>query len=242
MKNILVLIPTYNESESIILLLKRIDKIRRENIDILKIDILVIDDNSPDKTGQLAQSLNLSGLTVLSLSSKNGIGPAYIAGFKFGLTKNYDFFIQMDADLSHQPEEMIDLVENSDSQIMVIGSRWIKGGSVVNWPKRRRLISRFGTAYAARLLGLKYRDLTSGYRVLPKQLVADIDFSTIKSHGYGFQIEMALQAIKLGYKIKEVPITFIERENGKSKMSFAIVIEAWRMVSLEGLTRRIIRR
>lgn len=242
MKNILVLIPTYNESESIILLLKRIDKISRENIDILKIDILVIDDNSPDKTGQLAQSLNLSGLTVLSLSSKNGIGPAYIAGFKFGLTKNYDFFIQMDADLSHQPEEMIDLVENSDSQIMVIGSRWIKGGSVVNWPKRRRLISRFGTAYAARLLGLKYRDLTSGYRVLPKQLVADIDFFTIKSHGYGFQIEMALQAIKLGYKIKEVPITFIERENGKSKMSFAIVIEAWRMVSLEGLKRRFIRR
>ena len=242
MKNILVLIPTFNESESIILLLQRIDKIRRENIDILKIDILVIDDNSPDKTGQLAQSLNLSGLTVLSLNSKNGIGPAYIAGFKFGLTKNYDFFIQMDADLSHQPEEMIDLVESSDSQIMVIGSRWIKGGSVVNWPKRRRLISRFGTAYAARLLGLKYRDLTSGYRVLPKQLVADIDFFTIKSHGYGFQIEMALQAIKLGYKIKEVPITFIERENGKSKMSFAIVIEAWRMVSLEGLTRRIIRR
>ena len=242
MKNILVLIPTYNESESIILLLKRIDKISRENIDILKIDILVIDDNSPDKTGQLAQSLNLSGLTVLSLNSKNGIGPAYIAGFKFGLTKNYDFFIQMDADLSHQPEEMIDLVESSDSQIMVIGSRWIKGGSVVNWPKRRRLISRFGTAYAARLLGLKYRDLTSGYRVLPKQLVADIDFFTIKSHGYGFQIEMALQAIKLGYKIKEVPITFIERENGKSKMSFAIVIEAWRMVSLEGLKRRFIRR
>jgi dolichol-phosphate mannosyltransferase len=241
-KNILVLIPTYNESESVILLLQRIDKIRRENIDILKIDILVIDDNSPDKTGQLAQSLNLSGLTVLSLNSKNGIGPAYIAGFKFGLTKNYDFFIQMDADLSHQPEEMIDLVESSDTQIMVIGSRWIKGGSVVNWPKRRRLISRFGTAYAARLLGLKYRDLTSGYRVLPKQLVADIDFVTIKSHGYGFQIEMALQAIKLGYKIKEVPITFIERENGKSKMSFAIVIEAWKMVSLEGFKRRIIRR
>jgi dolichol-phosphate mannosyltransferase len=176
------------------------------------------------------------------LNSKNGIGPAYIAGFKFGLTKNYDFFIQMDADLSHQPEEMIDLVESSDSQIMVIGSRWIKGGSVVNWPKRRRLISRFGTAYAARLLGLKYRDLTSGYRVLPKQLVADIDFFTIKSHGYGFQIEMALQAIKLGFKIKEVPITFIERENGKSKMSFAIVIEAWKMVSLEGFKRRIIRR
>lgn len=242
MKNILVLIPTYNESESIILLLKRIDKIRRENIDILKIDILVIDDNSPDKTRQLAQSLNLSGLTVLSLSSKNGIGPAYIAGFKFGLTKNYDFFIQMDADLSHQPEEMIDLFKSSDSQSMVIGSRWIRGGSVVNWPKRRRLISRFGTAYAARLLGLKYRDLTSGYRVLPKQLVADIDFFTIKSHGYGFQIEMVLQAIKLGYKIKEVPITFIERENGKSKMSFAIVIEAWKMVSLEGFKRRIIHR
>ena len=242
MKNILVLIPTYNESESIMLLLQRIDKIRKENIDNLKIDILVIDDNSPDKTGHLAQSLNLSGLTVLSLNSKNGIGPAYIAGFKFGLTKNYDFFIQMDADLSHQPEEMIDLVESSDTQIMVIGSRWIKGGSVVNWPKRRRLISRFGTAYAARLLGLKYRDLTSGYRVLPKQLVADIDFVTIKSHGYGFQIEMALQAIKLGYKIKEVPITFIERENGKSKMSFAIVIEAWKMVSLEGFKRRNIRR
>jgi len=241
-KHILVLIPTYNESESIILLLQRIDKIRRENKNILKIDILVIDDNSPDKTGQLAQSSNLSGLTVLSLNSKNGIGPAYIAGFKFGLTKNYDFFIQMDADLSHQPEEMIDLIEGANSQIMVIGSRWIKGGSVVNWPKRRRLISRFGTAYAARLLGLKYRDLTSGYRVLPKQLAADIDFFTIKSHGYGFQIEMALQAIKLGYKINEVPITFIERENGKSKMSLAIVIEAWRMVTLMGLKRKIVHR
>lgn len=242
MKHILVLIPTYNESESIILLLQRIDKIRRENKNILKIDILVIDDNSPDNTGQLAQSLNLSGLTVLSLKNKNGIGPAYIAGFKFGLTKNYDFFIQMDADLSHQPEEMIDLIEGANSQIMVIGSRWIKGGSVVNWPRRRRLISRFGTAYAARLLGLKYRDLTSGYRVLPKQLAADIDFFTIKSHGYGFQIEMALQAIKLGYKINEVPITFIERENGKSKMSLAIVIEAWRMVTLMGLKRKIVHR
>ena len=242
MKHILVLIPTYNESESIILLLQRIDKIRRENKNILKIDILVIDDNSPDNTGQLAQSLNLSGLTVLSLNYKNGIGPAYIAGFKFGLTKNYDFFIQMDADLSHQPEEMIDLIEGANSQIMVIGSRWTKGGSVVNWPRRRRLISRFGTAYAARLLGLKYRDLTSGYRVLPKQLAADIDFFTIKSHGYGFQIEMALQAIKLGYKINEVPITFIERENGKSKMSLAIVIEAWRMVTLMGLKRKIVHR
>ena len=242
MNHILVLIPTYNESESIILLLQRIDKIRRENKDILKIDILIIDDNSPDKTGQLAQSLSLSGLTVLSLHSKNGIGPAYIAGYQFGLTKKYDFFVQMDADLSHQPEEMIDLVKNCDTQTMVIGSRWIKGGSVVNWPKRRRLMSRFGTAYAARLLGLKYRDLTSGYRVLQKQMVAEIDFSTVRSRGYGFQIEMALQAIKLGYKIKEVPITFIERENGKSKMSFGIVIEAWKMVSLEGFKRRIIRR
>lgn len=242
MKSILVLIPTYNESESIRLLLQRIEKIRRENKDTLKIDILVIDDNSPDKTGQIAQSLNLSGLTVLSLNSKNGIGPAYIAGYQFGLTKKYDFFVQMDADLSHQPEEMIGLVSNCDTQSMVIGSRWIKGGSVVNWPKRRRLISRFGTAYAARLLGLSYRDLTSGYRVLPRQLVAEIDFATVKSHGYGFQIEMALQAIKLGYKIREVPITFIERENGKSKMSFAIVIEAWKMVNLEGIKRKIKRR
>ena len=200
MKNILVLIPTYNESESIILLLQRIDKIRRENIDILQIDILVIDDNSPDKTGQLAQSLNLSGLTVLSLNSKNGIGPAYIAGFKWGLTKDYGALIQMDADGSHRPIDLVTLIaefEKNPSIDCLIGSRWTKGGSVVNWPKHREMLSRTANTYAKIVLGINVNDMTAGFRIYRRNLLEKINFENVISDGYCFQIELLIKIVKL---------------------------------------------
>ena len=148
----------------------------------------------------------------------------------------------MDADLSHQPEQLVDLLTAASANTLVIGTRWMPGGSVINWPKKRRWISKLGTGYASFALKLPYKDLTSGYRVLPRQLLEKIDFTSIETRGYGFQIEMALKAIKHGFDIKQVPITFVERENGYSKMSLAIVWEAWFMVSIWGLRRLFNRR
>jgi dolichol-phosphate mannosyltransferase len=207
-----------------------------------EIDVLIIDDKSPDGTADIANSLGIKRLGILRRDSKNGLGPAYIAGFKYGLEKDYDFFVEMDADLSHQPEELGALFKVISAQNFVIGTRWMPGGSVVNWPKKRQLISRMGTRYASFALGLPFRDLTSGYRVIPKSFLKMINLDLIETKGYGFQIEMAMLANKLGFFIKEVPITFVERENGLSKMSLAIVWEAWFMVTFWGLRRLILRR
>lgn len=242
MKKVLVLVPTYNESESIANLLTRLDLACVSLSDQFSIDILIIDDSSPDATAVIAQSLALSRLSVLNRPLKGGLGPAYIAGFKYGLDKDYDFFVEMDADLSHQPEELTNLLQKASAENFVIGTRWMPGGSVVNWPRKRQLISKMGTRYAAFALGLGFRDLTSGYRVLPKPFLMRIDLDLIETKGYGFQIEMAMLANKLGFKIKEVPITFVERENGVSKMSLAIVWEAWFMVTYWGLRRLLIHR
>jgi dolichol-phosphate mannosyltransferase len=241
MSKILVLVPTYNESESIKNLLTRLDQACSALTDH-EIDVLIIDDKSPDGTADIANSLGIKRLSILRRDSKNGLGPAYIAGFKYGLEKNYDFFVEMDADLSHQPEELGALFKNISAQNFVIGTRWMPGGSVVNWPKKRQLISRMGTRYASLALGLPFRDLTSGYRVIPKSFLKMINLDLIETKGYGFQIEMAMLANKLGFSIKEVPITFVERENGLSKMSLAIVWEAWFMVTFWGLRRLIFRR
>ena len=217
MTSVLVVIPTYNESESIESLLKRLNKARMQISDKYKIDILIVDDNSPDQTAVIAKNLQFSGLKVLSRQHKSGLGPAYLAGFKQGLLEKYDYFVEMDADLSHQPEQLIDLLNAASKVDLVIGTRWIPGGSVVNWPKRRKWISKLGTGYASFALNLPYKDLTSGYRVLPREFLSQLDFSLIETRGYGFQIEMALKAIESGFGIKQVPITFVERENGYSK-------------------------
>ena len=148
----------------------------------------------------------------------------------------------MDADLSHQPEQLIELLNAASKTDLVIGTRWIPGGSVVNWPKRRKWISKLGTGYASFALNLPYKDLTSGYRVLPREFLSQLDFSLIETRGYGFQIEMALKAIESDFGIKQVPITFVERENGYSKMSLAIIWEAWSMVTIWALRRLIKRR
>ena len=242
MTSVLVVIPTYNESESIESLLTRLNSARMQISDKYEIDILIVDDNSPDQTAVIAKNLQLSGLKVLSRQHKSGLGPAYLAGFKQGLLEKYDYFVEMDADLSHQPEQLIDLLNAASKVDLVIGTRWIPGGSVVNWPKRRKWISKLGTGYASFALNLPYRDLTSGYRVLPREFLSQLDFSLIETRGYGFQIEMALKAIESGFGIKQVPITFVERENGYSKMSLAIIWEAWSMVTIWALRRLIKRR
>jgi dolichol-phosphate mannosyltransferase len=239
---VLVVIPTYNESESIQSLLSRLDAARKVVSEMFSIDILLVDDSSPDKTAQIATSMNLSNFSVLNRSDKSGLGPAYLAGFKQGLNLDYQYFVEMDADLSHQPEQLVDLLKAATANSLVIGTRWMPGGSVVNWPKKRRWISKLGTRYASFALNLPYKDLTSGFRVLPRQLLEKIDFTSIETRGYGFQIEMALKAISNGFQIKQVPITFVERENGYSKMSMAIVWEAWFMVTIWGLRRLIKRR
>ena len=236
-KEVLVVIPTFNESESITALLARLDRARDSLSDKYHIEILIVDDSSADKTAEIARSLNLKNLLVLSQVSKSGLGQAYIAGFKQGLIGNYRYFVEMDADLSHQPEQLSDLLAVASEKDLVIGTRWMSGGKVVNWPIGRRILSKFGTKYAAFVLNLPYKDLTSGYRVLPRQLLMKIDLDQIQTRGYGFQIEIALKAIQSGFKIKEVPITFVERENGRSKMGLAIVWEAWWMITKWGFIR-----
>ena len=242
MVSVLVIVPTYNESESIRSLLTRLDAARKLVSQKFKIDILLVDDDSPDKTADIAKSMNLSGFSVLNRKVKSGLGPAYLAGFKQGLAGSYQYFVEMDADLSHQPEQLVDLLNAATQETLVIGTRWIPGGSVVNWPKQRRWISKIGTRYAAFALNLPYKDLTSGYRVIPRTLLEKLNFEEIETRGYGFQIEMALKAITAGFKIKQIPITFVERENGYSKMSFAIIWEAWSMVTIWAIRRLIKRR
>ena len=241
-KKVLVIIPTYNESDSIVLLLNRINKIIQELKNSYETDVVMVDGNSSDETRELAYSLRLKNLKIIHQIQKNGIGPAYKEGFEFGLKGDYSLFVQMDADLSHQPEELAKLLAASSTKKLVIGTRWMEGGSVINWPRHRRFVSKLGTRYASILLGLANRDLTSGFRVLPKELLEKLDLSTIQSIGYGFQIELALNAVRAGFEIEEVPITFIERENGESKMSLGIVFEAWKVVTAEGFKRVIVRR
>ncbi len=242
MVSVLAIIPTYNESDNIIELLSRLDEVRKVLSSSYKIDVLIVDDNSPDNTADIAESSQIDNLSVLSRVKKSGLGPAYLAGFNLGLKGDYQYFVQMDADLSHMPEQLEKLLTVASSNSLVIGTRWMPGGSVVNWPFHRRFISKLGTKYASIILNLDYKDLTSGYRVLPRQLLDALDLSSIKAKGYGFQIEIARKANDAGFEIKQVPITFIERENGRSKMGAKIVWEAWFKVSIWGFKRVIIRR
>ena len=242
MVRVLAIIPTYNESENIQELLFRLDQVRNKLYGIFEIDILIVDDNSPDKTADLVTSLQINNLTILNRSKKFGLGPAYLAGFNLGLKGDYQYFVQMDADLSHMPEQLEALLSVVTSKSLVVGTRWMAGGSVINWPFHRRFISKLGTRYASIILNLNCRDLTSGYRVLPIQLLKALDLNGIRTNGYGFQIEMAWRANNAGFEIKQVPITFTERENGRSKMGAKIVLEAWFNVSIWGLKRIIGRR
>ncbi len=237
----LIVIPTYNESESISGLLARINLVRNRE-SAREIEILIVDDNSPDGTAKLVESLSISGVHILNRAIKSGLGPAYLAGFSWGLERGYDFFLEMDADGSHLPEELSAMLLACDQADLVIGSRWVPGGAVVNWPWQRQVISRFGTWYAATLLRLPYRDLTSGFRVISRAALESLPFQQIQSKGYGFQVEIAMRLHDGGFRISEVPITFVEREYGRSKMTGTIVIEACRNVTLWGFKRLLDRR
>ena len=242
---VLILVPTYNESASIVKLLDRVTDVRRELIDAGNdVQLLVIDDNSPDGTAQLVESQGLDWVEILRRPGKSGLGPSYIAGFRWGLERDFDLMIEMDADLSHQPEALPDLIApvlEGDADL-TIGTRWMPGGKVVNWPISRQLISRAGTSYARLALGLDLRDVTSGFRTFHRRVLEAINLDGIESEGYGFQIEMVLATLQAGFTVREVPITFVEREGGVSKMSKKIVVEALWKVTIWGARRYLYRR
>ncbi|MGJ9412324.1 polyprenol monophosphomannose synthase [Aeromicrobium sp. CF4.19] len=235
---VLVVVPTYDEAESLP------DVLARLLLAVPDADVLIVDDSSPDGTGDIAEQL-ASGeprLHVLHRPGKEGLGAAYRAGFAWGLGRGYDVLVEMDADGSHQPEELPALLRALPGAEMVIGSRWVKGGSVVNWPWYRRLISRGGTWYARRLLALPVHDTTAGFRAVRGATLERIGYETMASQGYCFQIDMTRRVDAAGLTTLEVPIAFVEREHGRSKMSGAIVREALWRVTLWGLQRRLCRR
>lgn len=230
MTHFLVIVPTYNEREN----LPEIVPAILDQDD--RIDVLVVDDDSPDGTGEIADRLAREDDRVHALhrTGKRGLGPAYIDGFQWGLAREYDYFLEMDADFSHDPEHLPDFLESASHDRLVVGSRYTEGRvTVVNWPIRRLLLSYFGTVYARIATGLPVTDSTSGFKCFPRQALEEIDLDAVESNGYAFQIEMSFRAWKAGYEIHELPIVFVERESGESKMSKAIVFEAiWKVWKL----------
>jgi dolichol-phosphate mannosyltransferase len=232
---ILTIIPTYNELDS---LPKTLGRLRAA---VPASDVLVADDNSPDGTGALADRIAAEDpqVHVMHRRGKEGLGAAYIAGFRWALERDYDVIVEMDADGSHQPEQLPALLSAvEDGADLVIGSRWVRGGSVVNWPFYRQLISRTGSTYARLMLGLGLRDITAGYRAFRRTTLEKLDFDSIESKGYGFQVDLAWRVAKMGLSVVEVPVTFVERELGSSKMSGNIVVEAMINVTRWGLRER----
>ncbi len=241
---VLVLIPTYNERENLPLIVERV------LASVPTADVLVVDDGSPDGTGDIADKLaaNEERVQVLHRTAKAGLGAAYVAGFRVGLAAGYDVLVEMDADGSHAPEQLPRLLEAVGHSDLVLGSRWVPGGQVINWPKFREVLSRGGNLYTRLALGINLHDATGGYRAYRREVLQTIDLSAISSQGYCFQVDLAWRAVQAGFRVTEVPITFAERERGESKMSGNIVREAllrvteWgvahRAAQLKGLVRR----
>ncbi|GAA3694425.1 polyprenol monophosphomannose synthase [Zhihengliuella alba] len=231
---VVTIIPTYNELEALPVTLGRLRAAVPES------DVLIADDNSPDGTGELADRLAAEDpqIHVMHRKGKEGLGAAYIAGFRWALERDYDVVVELDADGSHRPEDLPRLLAEVDRADLVIGSRWVPGGSVVNWPLHRKLISRAGSLYSRTMLGLSVRDITAGFRAFRRETLEAIDFDQIESVGYGFQVDMTFRVARMGRRIVEVPITFVERELGVSKMSGNIVVEAMLNVTKWGLSAR----
>lgn len=237
--SVLIIVPTYNEKENLPLLTPQIRQVAPTA------EILVVDDNSPDGTGKIADALAEKDpfIHVLHRSEKNGLGQAYIAGFTWGLERGYDRLVQMDADLSHDPAYLPVLLAASETHDLVLGSRYVPGGGTRNWGVGRRLLSRGGSLYARAILGLPLNDLTGGFKCWRRHVLEDIGLPTILSNGYSFQIEMTYRAMLRGHSVKEVPIVFADRVDGISKMSRKIVIEAvgmvWRLRSRAAAIRSL---
>lgn len=227
---ILIIMPTYCEGENIAELCKQIFSLP------LDIDLLIIDDNSPDGTAETVKRLSseFSRLKLISRKGKLGLGSAYIEGFKYALAESYDYIFEMDADFSHNPEYIPEFIEKiTETNDVVIGSRYLKGVSVVHWPMGRLLLSYLANWYTRLLTGLKIYDCTSGFKCFKRRVLKSLELDKIVSNGYGFQIEVNFLAGKHGFKICEIPIIFIERNAGKSKMNKKIVVEAcWLVLKL----------
>jgi len=220
-----IVIPTYNEIENIEIILEKVFVLD------LGFDILIVDDNSPDKTYEKVQKIidanTYDGqLHLLIRAKKEGLGKAYVAGFKWCLKRDYLFIIEMDADLSHDPKYLPAFIENIKEYDLIIGSRYVKGGGVINWSPLRKFISYGGSTYARTILGIPIKDVTGGFKCFRREVLESIGLDDIISTGYAFQIEMNYRTILKGFKIKEVPITFKDRIAGKSKLSKKIFIEA----------------
>jgi dolichol-phosphate mannosyltransferase len=231
---VLVVIPTYNEADNIRSITERV---RRA---VPSVDMLVADDNSPDGTGAIADELAVADdhIFVLHRAGKEGLGAAYKAGFAWAKNKGYDVVVEMDADGSHAPEELSLLLDQLRDHDAVLGTRYIAGGSVHNWPMRRLVLSRGGNIYIRMALGMPFRDATGGYRAYRMPVLDAINVDTVASTGYSFQVELAWRAYRQGFRVTEVPITFTEREHGVSKMSGNIFKEQLLRVTTWGLQAR----
>ncbi|OGY50684.1 MAG: dolichyl-phosphate beta-D-mannosyltransferase [Candidatus Buchananbacteria bacterium RIFCSPHIGHO2_02_FULL_45_11b] len=229
MPKIYIIIPTYNEKNNIAKLLEQIFA-----LDIPGLNVLIVDDNSPDGTGALIEKLKLGNLRldILHRQKKSGLGPAYTAGFKEALRRGADLIFEMDADLSHNPKYLPDFLAAIKSADLVLGSRYIKGGGVSNWNWARRQISRFGNIYARLVLGLPFRDLTDGFKCYRREVLEKINLGDLNSVGYNFQIETTYKAYRAGFRVKEIPIVFTERAEGKSKFNVRIILESFWQVLL----------
>ncbi|MBD2760370.1 polyprenol monophosphomannose synthase [Yimella sp. cx-573] len=232
---VLVLLPTYNERENLPLIMERI------RAAVPQADVLVLDDNSPDGTGDLADQIAAQDaqVQVLHRAGKEGLGKAYLAGFAWGLERGYDAMIEIDADGSHPPEVLPRMLEVAKEADLVIGSRWVPGGSIVNWPKSREVISRGGNLYIRLALGMPVKDATAGYRVYRADALRAMNLDDVSSQGYCFQVDLTWRAVQQGLVVAEVPITFVEREIGASKMNESIVREAMLNVTRWGAEHRV---
>ena len=224
--NTLIIIPTYNERENLPLLVKEIFSSAPET------DVLIVDDNSPDGTGKLADEMHKENpqVQVLHRPGKLGLGTAYIAGFKYAIAHEYDAAFEMDADFSHDPRYLPDFLKAIEDADVVIGSRYVPGGNTPNWSAVRRLISGGGNTFVRFMLGIQVHDCTAGFRCYRREVLQSIDLDTLQSQGYAFQVELTYRVMEQGFKIVEIPIIFMDRRVGKSKMSRKIIVEAFTYV------------
>lgn len=235
----LIVVPTYDEAENIV------DVLRRVRAAVLSATVLVVDDNSPDGTADLAEAAGteLGQVEVLRRGGKGGLGRAYRAGFAWGIERDFEVLVEMDADLSHDPAAVPGLLRAIEAGAdLAVGSRYVPGGEIPGWVWHRRALSRWGNRYAATVLGLPVADATSGFRAYRSSIVSRLDMAGVRADGYGFQIEMTYQVLRAGGTIVEVPISFADRAHGSSKMSSRIVVEALSLVTWWGVRDRVVRR
>ncbi|GAA2731055.1 polyprenol monophosphomannose synthase [Actinocorallia aurantiaca] len=233
--SVIVIIPTFNERENLALVVTRV------RAAVPSAHVLVVDDNSPDGTGELADELAAADerVHVLHRTSKDGLGAAYLAGFSWALARGFGAVVEMDADGSHQPEQLPALLEALGRADLVIGARWIPGGRVENWPRHREALSRGANIYTRLMLGIPLHDATGGYRAFRRETLEKLDLQDVDSRGYCFQVDLALRTLRAGLRVAEVPITFVERMHGSSKMSQGVILESMVKVARWGVRDRL---